>query len=215
MRVISVNVGKPKDHDWQGQTITTAIFKHPIDGAAKIRTLGMDGDQQANLKSHGGVTKAVYAYPSEHYAAWKDELPDVDFSWGAFGENLTTEGLLEPQLSIGDTVRIGSAVLRVTEPRMPCQKLNVRFGRADMVKRFHQRRTSGAYFAVIKEGQVRAGDTIELVTHLDEGVPLEELSRLHAYDKHDYEAMLRVIDDGFVPEKWRTRFRERIDDAQG
>ena len=215
MKVISVNVGQPKDYDWQGKTITTAIFKDAIDGAARIHTLGVEGDKQANLESHGGVTKAVYSYPSEYYDAWRRDLQEPDLPWGAFGENLTTEGLMEAQLSIGDTVRIGTAVLRVTEPRMPCQKLNVRFNRSDMVKLYHDSRTTGVYWAVVEEGEVRAGDDIEILTHIDEGTPLQELARLHAYDKNDFEAMRRVIDDGFVPEKWRTRFRERIEEKQG
>ena len=215
MKVVSVNIGQPRDYEWQGITITTAIFKSEVEGPVRINTLNVEGDQQANLESHGGVTKAVYAYPSEHYDAWRSELPEVEFPWGAFGENLTTEGLLEKDLAIGDTLRVGSAVLRVAEPRLPCQKLNVRFDRPDMVKRYHASRTTGIYFAVVEEGEVQAGDKIELINHLDDGTPLFEIARLHAYDKNDFDAMRRVIDDGWVPEKWRNRFRERIEEKQG
>jgi len=210
MKVVSVNVGQPREVVWQGETRRTAIFKSPVPGPARITTLQVEGDRQANLKVHGGVTKAIYAYPSEHYAHWRRELPGAEFPWGAFGENLTTEGLLERDLAIGDTLRVGTALLRVTEPRLPCANLNARFQLADMVKRFHNSRTSGAYFAVIEEGVVAAGDAIEFVGRVEGGVPLFEIARLHAYDQDDFAAMQRVVDDGFVPEHWRERFRARL-----
>ena len=211
MRVISVNVAQPRELEWQGRTQLTAISKSPVKGAVRITTLQVEGDRQANTQVHGGVTKAVYAYPSEHYVNWKRELPDVAFPWGALGENLTTDGLLEDDLTIGDTLRVGTALLRVTEPRLPCANLNFHFQRPDMVKRFHDSRTSGVYFAVVEEGVVEVGDAIEFVSRVEGGTPLFELARLHAYDRADWDAMERVVDDGFVPERWRERFREALE----
>ena len=136
MKVVSVNVGLPREIEWQEKRIATSIFKSPVAGPVALRTLNLDGDKQSDLTVHGGPDKAVYAYAIEHYAYWRRELPDAELVPGAFGENLTTEGLDESDLSIGDVVRAGTATLMVTQPRIPCFKLAARFGRADMVKRF-------------------------------------------------------------------------------
>ena len=123
MKIVSVNVGLPREVTWQGKVVTTGIFKEPVDGAVMMRTLNLDGDAQADLTVHGGPSKAVYAYPSEHYGYWRRDLPGVDLPWGMFGENLTSEGLLEEAVYIGDRFRIGGTEVMVTEPRMPCYKL--------------------------------------------------------------------------------------------
>src|SRR5882724_12583457 len=157
MRVLSVNVGSPREVQWQGRPVRTSIWKSPVTGPVIVKTLNLDGDQQADLTVHGGEKKAVYVYPSEHYALWRAELPGVDLPWGAFGENLTTEGLMEDSVHIGDRFRIGSAELVVTQPRMPCFKLGIRFGRPDIVKRFLRSGRTGFYLTVTREGQVEAG----------------------------------------------------------
>ncbi len=162
MRVVSVNVSLPKTVEWRGRKVTTAIFKKPVEGRIRIRRTGLVGDRQADPSVHGGPTKAVYAYPSEHYPLWRRELGRADLPWGSFGENLTTEGLDERTLRVGDRLRVGSALLEVTQPRMPCYKLGVRFGRLDMVRRFLASGRSGFYLAVHEEGDVAAGDPIEL-----------------------------------------------------
>ena len=136
MKVVSVNVGLPREVVWKGMTVQTAIFKEPLAGAVAIRELNLAGDQQADLSVHGGSEKAVYAYPAEHYEYWRKQLSDDSLSWGAFGENLTTEGLWEESLCIGDLLMVGSAVLQITQPRMPCYKLELRFNRDDMIKCF-------------------------------------------------------------------------------
>src|SRR3974390_2787435 len=136
MQVISVNVATPREVDWKGTTVRTGIFKEPVDGPVKVGKLNLAGDEQADLTVHGGVEKAVYAYPVEHYDYWQQELPDVAFSWGKFGENLSTNKLLEDTLYIGDRLRVGSAILMVNQPRMPCYKLALKFDRDDMIKRF-------------------------------------------------------------------------------
>src|SRR5438093_950138 len=153
-RVVSVNVSLPKTVEWRGRKVTTAIFKEPVEGRIRIRRTGLVGDRQADPSVHGGPTKAVYAYPSEHYPLWRRELGRADLPWGSFGENLTTEGLDERTLRVGDRLRVGSAVLEVTQPRMPCYKLGIRFGRLDMVRRFLASGRSGFYLAVHEEGDV-------------------------------------------------------------
>ena len=151
-----------------GRTVRTSIFKTPVDRRLRVTTLNLEGDQQSDLSVHGGVDKAVYAYPSEHYAYWRQELPQMDLPWGVFGENLTTEGLLEEDVRIGDRLRVGSAEFVVTQPRMPCYKLGIRFGRPDIVKRFLQSGRTGFYLAVTREGEVGAGDAIEPIAQADE-----------------------------------------------
>ena len=164
MHVVSVNVSLPKAVQWRGRTVTTGIFKEPVAGRVQIRSLGLVGDGQADPSVHGGPAKAVYAYPSEHYPFWRQELERPDLTWGAFGENITTEGLAERKLRIGMQLRVGSALLQVTQPRLPCYKLGIRFGRADMVRRFLASGRSGFYLAVLEEGAIAAGDPIERIS---------------------------------------------------
>jgi MOSC domain-containing protein YiiM len=161
LKLVSVSVGRPREVEWDGEKVLTSIFKEPVAGRVRVRRLNIEGDEQSDLEVHGGTEKAVYAYPAEHYAFWRNELPGVELPWGAFGENLTTEGLLEDRVHIGDRLRAGSAEFIVTEPRMPCYKLAIRFGRADIVKRFMKSGRTGFYLAVLKEGEVGAGDAIE------------------------------------------------------
>ena len=163
MKLVSVSVGRPREVEWDGQMIRTSIFKDPVQGRVRAAKLGLQGDQQSDLEVHGGIDKAVYAYPSEHYAFWRKELPGVALPWGAFGENLTIEGLLEDRVHIGDRLRAGTAEFAVTEPRMPCYKLAIRFGRADMVKRFMKSGRTGFYLAVLQEGEIGAGDALSIV----------------------------------------------------
>jgi MOSC domain-containing protein YiiM len=163
MKLLSVNVGRPREIEWKGKVVRTSIFKAPVSARIRVGKLNLDGDQQSDLSVHGGIDKAVCAYPSEHYPFWREELPGAELPWGVFGENFTTEGLLEERVHIGDRLRIGSAEFAVTQPRMPCFKLGIRFGRPDIVKRFLQSRRAGFYFAVVREGEVTAGDAIELL----------------------------------------------------
>lgn len=164
MKLVSVQVGRPREIESGGETVVTSIFKDPVSGPVRVGRLNLDGDEQSDLTVHGGVNKAVYAYPSEHYAFWRHELPDAELPWGAFGENLTTEGLLESEIHIGDRFRIGTAEFVVTQPRMPCYKLALKFGRPDIIRRFMKSERSGFYFSVAQEGQLSAGDAIVLVS---------------------------------------------------
>lgn len=164
MRVVSVNVARARAIPWRGGTVTTAIHKSPVEGRVRVGTLGLQGDEQADPEVHGGPHKAVYAYPREHYGFWQGELPGREWPWGTFGENLTTEGLVESEVRVGDRFRIGSALLEATRPRFPCYKLGIRFGRQDIIPRFLHSGRSGFYFAVVAEGDVGVGDAIVRVS---------------------------------------------------
>ena len=164
MKLISVNVGKPRMVDYDGRRISTAIFKAPIEGKVKVGELNLEGDKQADLRVHGGARKAVYVYPAEHYEYWREQLPDLELKWGAFGENLTTEGILETAVRSGDRLVIGTAQFAVTNPRYPCFKLGIRFGRTDIIRRFAKSGRSGFYLSVMHVGEIEAGDDIQLRT---------------------------------------------------
>ncbi len=205
MKIISVNVGLPREVVWKGITVQTAIFKEPVAGAVAIRELNLAGDLQADLRVHGGSEKAVYAYPAEHYDYWRKQLSGFSLSWGAFGENLTTEGLSEDTLCIGDLLRVGSAVLQVTQPRMPCYKLQLRFHRDDMIKRFLVSGRSGFYFSVIERGDVAAGSKVEILDRDPDGVMVTDILRLFLGQTHDPELLQRAINVTSLPENWRTQ----------
>lgn len=214
MRVVSVNVGLPREVIYKGKTVKTGIFKEPVAGRIMLRRLNLDGDRQADLSLHGGPSKAVYAYPSEHYAYWRQQLPEMGLPWGVFGENLTTEGLREDRVNIGDCFRIGSAEAMVTEPRLPCYKLGLRFGRDDIIKRFLQSGRTGFYFAVLREGEVGAGDEIELIGRDENNVAVPDITRLYVsknYSRADLETLLRATQLRALPESWRDYFREKLE----
>ncbi len=211
MKILSVNVGLPREVTWQGKAVTTGIFKEPVSGPVMMRKLNLDGDGQADLTVHGGVSKAVYAYPSEHYDYWQAELPGVDLPWGMFGENFTTEGLLEETAYIGDKFRISETEVMVTEPRMPCYKLGIKFGRADIIKRFLASRRTGFYFAVVRGGMVGAGDAVELIGREQQEISVADITRLYAFEKNDLESLRRAIEVEALPENWKGYFKHQLD----
>ena len=213
MKLVSVNVGLPREVTHKGKTVTTGIFKEPVAGRIQVRSLNLDGDRQADLSVHGGPSKAIYAYPSEHYAYWRQELPGMDLPWGMFGENFTTEGLLEGLVNIGDRFRVGSAEVMVTEPRLPCYKLGVKFGREDILKRFLQSGRTGFYVAVLREGEVGAGDGIECIVRDPNNITVPDIMRLYVnrnHSKADLEMLHRVAAFEALPESWRSYFAEKI-----
>jgi MOSC domain-containing protein YiiM len=203
MKVVSVNVGLPQEVIWKDVKVSTAIFKHSVDGPVAINPINLVGDQQADLTVHGGRYKAVYGYPAEHYSYWKNELPGVDFSYGKFGENLTTEGLTEKSLHIGDELRVGTATLVVTQPRMPCYKLALRFGMDDMIKRFLVSRKSGFYFAVVEPGIVSAGSEIRILDRDPNQVSVTDILHLYLDRERDIELARRVQSLDALPESWK------------
>lgn len=210
MKLIALSVGGPREIEWHGRLVQTAIFKMPVPERRRIGRLNVEGDQQSDLSVHGGPDKAVYAYPAEHYAPWRAELPDAALSWGAFGENFTTEGLFEDEVWIGDRYRVGTAELVVTQPRMPCYKLGIRFGRADMVKRFQDSGRSGFYLAVVREGDVGAGDAIERVGRDERGLTVADIVRLYAADAANQPLLARASEHPGLPAAWRDFFRQRL-----
>ncbi|HVI70787.1 MAG TPA: MOSC domain-containing protein [Pyrinomonadaceae bacterium] len=211
MKIISLNVGRPRLVMRNDEPVSTGIFKEPIAGRVMLRTLNLDGDRQADLTVHGGPEKAVYVYPSEHYAFWKLELPDMDLPWGMFGENFTTEGMFETEINIGDIFRIGSAEVMVTQPRMPCYKLGIRFGRTDIIKRFLASERTGFYLSVLKEGEVGVADEFELVDKNTSGVRVVDVTRLYGSDKQNVDLLRRAIATEALPDNWRDYFQKRIE----
>ena len=209
MRVVSVNVGTPRDRVWQGRFVRTAIFKDPVEGPVALRGVNFEGDRQADLSVHGGPDKAVYAYPFEHYDDWRAML-GRDLSPGAFGENLTTEGLIEDAVHIGDEFRVGTARLVVTQPRMPCYKLGLRFGDTTMVKAFLKVGRPGIYFGVKEEGAVGAGDSIERVREGENRVTVTDLLRLILDRNPDPDALRRVLEIPALAAVWREEFQVRL-----
>jgi MOSC domain-containing protein YiiM len=211
MKIISVNVGLPRLVLRNGEPVSTGIFKEPVAGRVMMRTLNLDGDRQSDLSVHGGPEKAVYVYPSEHYDFWKRELPDMDLPWGMFGENLTTTGLFETEVNIGDKFRVGTAEVMVTQPRMPCYKLGIRFGRADIIKRFLMSERSGFYLSVLKEGEVGAGDQFELLEKNASGVRVVDVTRLYSTERENVDLMRRAITTEALPDSWREYFLRRLE----
>jgi MOSC domain-containing protein YiiM len=192
-RVVSVNVGTPREVRVGNQSVITAIFKSPVEGRVALRRNNLEGDRQADLTVHGGPYKAVYLYASEHYDYWAEQLPGEVLPFGMFGENLTTAGLREESVRIGDQFRIGSAVLQVTQPRMPCYKLGIRFNRPDMVKRFWLSGRSGIYFSVIEEGELGAGDAIERAGSGPEPITVADVVRLFMRQEKDPEKLRQAM----------------------
>jgi MOSC domain-containing protein YiiM len=209
MKLISVNVGLPREVTWKGKTVSTGIFKQPISDRVMVRSLNLDGDGQADLTVHGGSDKAVYVYPFEHYDYWRGELPQTELPLGIFGENFTTTGLTEADVNIGDRFGIGSVKLMVTQPRMPCYKLGIRFGRPDMVKRFLTSRRTGFYFRVLKEGEVGVGDTLELVSRDDNNITVADITQLYTHEQTSPELLHRAAQLAALPESWRDYFQQQ------
>jgi MOSC domain-containing protein YiiM len=210
VKIVSINVGLPREVEWRGKAVRTSIFKAPVSGRVRVTRLNAEGDQQSDLSVHGGADKAIYAYPSEHYAFWRNELPDTDLPWGAFGENLTTEGLLEDKVHIGDRFRAGSAEFTVTQPRMPCFKLGIRFNRPDMVKRFMHSRRSGFYLAVLREGEIAAGASFDLVAGDSNRITVTNIVELYAADAANQDLLRQASELSALPESWRRYFRDRL-----
>jgi MOSC domain-containing protein YiiM len=210
MKLISLNVGLPRIVESNGEPVTTGIFKEPKQGPVMLRTLNLDGDRQADLTVHGGISKAVYGYPVEHYEFWRRELPDMELPFAMFGENFTTEGLFEDALNVGDRFRIGEAELMVTEPRLPCYKLGIKFGRTDIIRKFLQSRRTGFYFAVVKEGAVEAGDEIELLSRDSNDITIADITRLYAFEKDDLPMLRRAAKLEALSESWREYFQKQI-----
>jgi len=211
VKAISVNVGLPREVSWKGKTVTTGIFKTAVEGPVELRRYNLAGDGQADLTVHGGPSKAVYVYPMQHYAYWREELPDHDLPWGSFEENLTVEGADEETVCIGDEFRVGNATVVVTEPRIPCFKLGIRFGRDDMVKRFLKSQRSGFYLGIVEEGRVQAGDAFERLSQHPDALAVADVIRLFTTEKTNAALLTKAIAVPALPERWRGHFMQQIE----
>jgi len=213
MKLISVNTGLPRQVTWHGRRVTTGIFKQPVAGRVALRKLNLDGDRQADLAVHGGENKAVYCYPLRHYEYWKTELPQRALPMGMFGENFTVDDFWEESVRVGDRFSVGSAEVVVTQPRLPCYKLGIRFENDDMAKRFLASRRTGFYLAVSREGKVGAGDEMSLISQDPDGIAAAEITRLYvenSYSAADVTRVQRALRVAALPASWKQYFRERL-----
>jgi MOSC domain-containing protein YiiM len=217
MKLVSLNTGLPRVVPWHGINVNTGIYKQPVEGRITLRKLNLDGDRQADLSVHGGEHKAVYCYPLAHYDYWKRELPDQKLPMGAFGENFTVDGPLEDSVYLGDRFSVGSAEVVVSQPRLPCYKLGLRFQSDDVVKRFLASGRTGFYFAVMREGEVGAGDEVKLAARDPHAVPVSEITRLYVarrYSDADLASLQRALQVEALPESWKGHLRERMEKSK-
>ena len=211
MKLVALSVGQPREVEWQGDTVVTSIFKDRVSGARRAAGVNIDGDRQSDLSVHGGQYKAVYAYPSEHYPVWRRELSEDDLSFGGFGENLTTEGLTERDVCIGDRFRIGTAEFTVTQPRQPCFKLGIRRNRLDIIRLFHKSGRTGFYFSIVREGDVQEGDAIEVVARDEQRLSIAAMFQLMYSDKPDVDLLEVAAAHPALSPSWRDDFSERLE----
>jgi MOSC domain-containing protein YiiM len=210
MRVQSVNVGLPRQVLWKGRRVLTSIFKEPVAGRVAVRRLNLEGDQQADSEVHGGPDMAVYVYPADYYAFWREQYPAMELPWGMFGENLTVWGLRDDAVYIGDQLQVGSAQLVVRSPRMPCYKLGLKFGRDDVLKLLFQNGYSGFYCAVLQEGEVAAGDPVTVLHRDKHVVSVRDITRLQEEDRYDVDLLRRAAAVEALSQDWRDSFLERL-----
>ncbi|WP_462252372.1 MOSC domain-containing protein [Ekhidna sp.] len=206
MHLDSIYVGKLTKAEFNGHEISTGIFKNKVDGPVRVSTFNVEGDKQADLKVHGGVDKAVYAYPAEHYEFWKEERSDLHFEKGNFGENLSTYGLDETNTFIGDVYELGSILLQVTSPRMPCFKLGIRMGDSRFIKDFMKAEKNGFYFKVLQEGTIEAGDEIRKIKEDGHQLSVREVIQLYTTRKNDKELLQKAVDSPSLPQDWVDHF---------
>jgi MOSC domain-containing protein YiiM len=215
VKLISVNVGRPRKVEWHGRQTRTSIWKSPVEGRVQVKGVNLDGDDQSDRRVHGGRDKAVYAYPSEHYEHWSRELPGVELPWGVFGENFTISGLLEGDVKVGDRLRIGSAEFSVTQPRVPCFKLELRFGRKATVQQFFESGRTGFYLAIVREGEVGQGDDITHVPGANADGSIAELFALYGDKTPDRKRLTHAIELAGLSDAWRDHFRTQLAALKG
>ena len=210
-RLLSINVGVPRDVTFAGRTVTTGIYKSPVSGRVRVGRFNLEGDGQADLRVHGGVDKAVYAYPFEHYPYWAAELGCAPFGYGHFGENLTVEGLLEDEVCIGDVLRVGGATLEVSQPRSPCFKLGVRMELADFPARFREIQRTGFYLRVQEEGPVEAPAPITRVARGAGAMSVRRIFALRQAEHPDADELRAAITLPGLASGWREAFQKKLD----
>jgi MOSC domain-containing protein YiiM len=206
MKLISLNIGKPQLKTWNGKEILTSIFKYPVNDMRKVSFTNIDGDEQSDLRVHGGINKAVYSYDLSHYEHWKTILPRHDWQHGMFGENLTTEGLPDDEVRIGNIYQIGTAKLQVVQPRFPCIKINIRFNLPDMIERFAEAKRSGIYFKVVEEGALQMNDEIKLVEESPFNVTVSEYVDCYYSKGNDADILSTILSIPYLPQRQRSSF---------
>lgn len=206
MKLVSLNVGKPREFNWMGKTVRTSIFKNPVTDQRKVSFLNIEGDQQSDLSVHGGINKAVYAYDLSNYKHWKKILHREDWQDGMFGENLTTSGLRDDEVKIGDVFQIGTAKLQAIQPRFPCFKLNIRFGLPDMIERFMAQKRNGIYFKVIEEGSMQVNDEIKRIEPSPFNVTIPDYADCYYSKGSDKQVLEILLSIPYLPERHRTVF---------
>jgi len=206
MKLVSVNVGGPKELDWMGKSVRTSIFKSPVRDRIKVSFLNIERDEQSDLNVHGGPDKAVYAYDIAHYEHWKTILQREDWGFGLFGENLTTSGLIDNEIKIGSIYKIGTAKLQAIQPRFPCFKLNIRFGLPNMMERFIEEERNGIYFKVLKEGTIKANDEIELISPSPHNVTITDYVKCYYSKGRDKAVVNALLSFPGLPQRHRTVF---------
>jgi len=210
MKLLSTYVGRPKEVPYQGKTVTTSIFKEEVFGSIKVNFLNLEGDQQSDLKVHGGTNKAVYAYPFEHYAFWEEKRSDLKFQAGLFGENLSITGLDEDSVSVGDVFRIGSVVFEATSPRLPCFKLGIKMNDPSFIRDFMQAERTGFYFKVLEEGVLEAGNAIERVSEDPYQLSIREVTRLYTVERENKALLEKAINTPSLPSDWVEFFQKKL-----
>jgi MOSC domain-containing protein YiiM len=213
MKLLALSVGEPRQVEWRGERVLTSIFKDRVAGVRRVAGINIEGDRQSDLSVHGGRYKAVYAYPSEHYPFWRHELSEPDLAFGGFGENLTTEGLTEHDVYVGDRFRIGTVELSVTQPRQPCFKLGIRRNRLDIVPLFARSGRSGFYFSIEREGELQEGDTIELIAGDERKFSVAAAFQLMFSDHPDVALLKIAAEHPSMAPSWRDYFTERLERA--
>jgi MOSC domain-containing protein YiiM len=206
MKLVSLNVGKPREFEWMGKTVRTSIFKNPVDNQRKVSILNIEGDEQSDLKVHGGIHKAVYAYDLSYYDHWKKILPRDDWHHGMFGENLTTSGLTDDEVRIGDVFQIGTVKLQAIQPRFPCFKLNIRFGLPDMLERFVAQQRNGIYFKVMEEGTMQANTDIQQIESSPFTVTISDYVNCYYSKGNNKQVLKLLLSIPYLPERHRTVF---------
>lgn len=207
-RIVSLNVGLPRQVQAGKRLVLTSIFKDQVAGRRAVKFHNIEGDRQSDLRVHGGPYKAVYCYPAEHYSYWREQLPGMHLPHGIFGENLTTEGLDEETVCVGDRYQVGSAVLQVSQPRMPCFKLAIRFGRSDIVKLFWKSGRLGIYFSIVEEGDLAAGDRVERTSQPSRAVSIADVVRLYRGEEMNRDLLERALEAPLFG-SWKREIRER------
>ncbi len=214
MKLLSVNVSLPRHFPYRDETVTTSIFKEPVEGRVMLRVTNLDGDAQADLTVHGGTDKAVYVYSFTHYTYWQRELDRSDFTFGQFGENFTVEGLLEQDVHIGDVFRVGGALVEVSQPRVPCFKLALKMQLPGFPKMFLSSGRLGFYSRVLEEGEVGAGDIFERIKVGPERLSLQELWRLTYFDRENLVRIKAAAGIKALSPEWRRSLEKRLTGVQ-